>query len=280
MLTLLRRTGQKAACGPLELDTGNPLARAAVFALPFNDVFSATPFDPIGKTVCSLSGTKWNSIKAGGLGLGFGLVQGVNTADKLTTAFTDATAVQRSFSMWFYLDGAGGGNAHMWSKGSVEQVQFGGTDLTILYYIRAWSVTNGTWTITGPSTGTWHHFALTYDGSSTSNNPAIYLDGSPVTVSVAATPAGSLSTADTSVYQLGNITSGASGWDGMLDNFCIWNRILTAGEVRQLYAEPYAIWQPQPLRRFPGTLGQVAMPPIPARRNDPWFLAREWMAIR
>jgi hypothetical protein len=88
---------------------------------------------------------------------------------------------------------------------------------------------------TDHAAGTWHHIALTYDGSTLS----LYLDSTLVD-SLPAT--GNICTSS-APFQLGSFSQGASYMDGFLDEVRVYNRALPANEIlahfeRRKYANP------------------------------------------
>lgn len=86
-------------------------------------------------------------------------------------------------------------------------------------------------TITGSttlSTGTWYHFAYTYDGS----NINLYLNGSTDATQVSKT--GTLPTKAQTV-NIGRESAGSEYIDGMLDEIGIWSRALSGAEISELY---------------------------------------------
>ncbi len=108
-------------------------------------------------------------------------------------------------------------------------------------FSKGWSSTSGEWSISRPSINVWHHIVVTYNGSSASNNPIIYVDGSAQSVTPVTTPVGTLNTTDASAYWIGNRESDSTkNWSGNLAEFGIWDRILTPDEVLSLskYASP------------------------------------------
>lgn len=107
-------------------------------------------------------------------------------------------------------------------------------DSTKMYFQRTWSTGGGVWSITKPSADTWHNIVVTYDGSSSSNDPLIYVDGSSQTVTEETAPTGSIDNSDTSAYLLGNRDAFDRNWNGRLAEFSFWDRVLVAGEVNML----------------------------------------------
>ncbi len=95
----------------------------------------------------------------------------------------------------------------------------------------------GRWeTQSGISPNEWHHLVVTYDNSSNSNVPVFYVDGVAVTTVVTGTPTGTQNSDSGSNLEIGGIFSGFSGgFDGVIDDVRIYNRILTADEIADLY---------------------------------------------
>lgn len=102
---------------------------------------------------------------------------------------------------------------------------------------------DGRWesTSTEIDINTWTHIIVIYDGSSTSNNPIIYINSSPITLTESITPIGTISSDSTSNLYIGNDSTQSYTFDGLLDDLFIVNRILTASEVTEAYngGSPY-----------------------------------------
>jgi hypothetical protein len=166
---------------------------------------------------------------------GFGATFGVGSTDSLNSAYTTATAAQASLSAWIWINGAGGGSQGvvlrrdtttygLWMNASTASMQWAAN----------FSGNNGDWTWTAPSTGAWHHIAVTYDGSSTANKPTVYIDGATVSVTVNVAPIGTLTQVLSGTY-IGNRADGMRNWDGKLAEVAYWaGSLLTANEVKAL----------------------------------------------
>lgn len=171
---------------------------------------------------------------------GFGSTVGSGTTDVIVTTLT-AHADQRSFAFWFNRNGAGGNNqGRLFDKRSnggslVELCYFdasNGADLKLIYQ-RMWSTGTGTWSVNGggvTATGTWNHVVITYDSTSTSNDPVIYINGVSQTVTEIATPSGTANT-NTDPYHIGNLGAQSRVFDGQIADFAIWSRLLSGGEA-------------------------------------------------
>ena len=173
-----------------------------------------------------------------------------SSSDKITTALS-ASSTQRSIGIWAYRTGDGGGgfgrmcdralstdNELLWCDGPSNKYE---------YQIR-WSGAQARWTIPKPSDNAWHHVLVTYDGSSTANDPKIYLNGALQTVTRLVAPSGTIATASGN-YIIGNRDSTANrGWDGYLAEFAVWDRILSSTEAAAIgTAKKSALWYPDKL---------------------------------
>lgn len=113
-----------------------------------------------------------------------------------------------------------------------------------LVFVFGWSTTDGQWSIAYPNANP-HHYVVTYDWGSTSNNPVVVVDGVIKTVTRRISPAGSKD-ANTSNLKLFQGSGGTGNqWDGGLNYLRRWNRMLPNNEARQLYADPFQIYKRQ-----------------------------------
>jgi hypothetical protein len=91
--------------------------------------------------------------------------------------------------------------------------------------------------ITAPSTGSWHHVVVVMDVSQAASGFTIYVDGSAVSdthYNTNSSTHGAITGGDVTLGAQGNGQAGTF-FDGGLDEFGIWNRLLTSDEVSQLY---------------------------------------------
>ncbi|MFQ6030232.1 MAG: LamG-like jellyroll fold domain-containing protein, partial [Dehalococcoidia bacterium] len=144
-----------------------------------------------------------------------------------------------SIAMWFFADTIGESN-----KGKLidreKSFKIGFTNSSSKLYVSfsRWNGASGKWRFTSDDgeslLGGWHHLVVTYDYSSTANDPMMYLDGVLVAeVREDQTPAGTPSS-DTSPLVLGNDTDQDRTFDGRLDDVQIYNRVLSESEVVSL----------------------------------------------
>lgn len=169
---------------------------------------------------------------------GFGSTYGSGTTDKVNTSLS-AHATLRSYHMHVYRNGAGGGNVgRMFQKqtsagGDIVEWLVFVNSATAYEYGRKWSGSYAYWRCTAPASGAWKSIGISYDASSTLNDPLMYIDGVSQSVSEVAGPSGTVST-NSEIYMLGNKYDDANNWDGMLARFAVWDAILTVDEFAAL----------------------------------------------
>ena len=103
-----------------------------------------------------------------------------------------------------------------------------------LNFTHAFSSTSGSWKTTDRviTLNKWNHVAITYDGSSVSNDPIIYVDGKSVPLTEGTTPAGSYSSDSSSDLIIGNKSDGSRTFDGVIDMARIFDDVRTQSEIR------------------------------------------------
>ncbi len=108
------------------------------------------------------------------------------------------------------------------------------------YFSQTFTVLKGIWRAqAGAITlNVWQHACMTYDGSSTTNVPVVYINATPQTVTTFSIPSGTRNDeGGASIQHIGNYSDAFpnSSFDGALDEVRIYNRILTSAEVKRLY---------------------------------------------
>lgn len=173
---------------------------------------------------------------------GFGPTSGQTDVDTVVTGSLNLGANPYTVSLWTLANTSGGGTHSLYYYSGPNDFIYiyGG----IFYFNRIFSTTNGTWSYFGGASP-WRHLCITYDPTSISNIPTIYLNGIAQTLHGSTTPVGT-SGSSAGAYTLGNTTPTNINryWDGNLAEFAIWNNtLLTASEVNTLYkgVSPLAI---------------------------------------
>lgn len=105
------------------------------------------------------------------------------------------------------------------------------------YLYRHFSGNGGSWYPTSDTIplNEWTHVCVTYDDTSTSNDPVFYLNGSSVTVTEENAPTGTADSEASSDLHIGTNDVTDQVFDGKIDEVRVYNRILSTGEVSALY---------------------------------------------
>ena len=111
----------------------------------------------------------------------------------------------------------------------------------------SWSGGSVAWSVPYPGDTLPHMYVVTYDSGSTSNVPLVYKDGIEIATTLrTAGPSGSIVDGTTSIM-IGNLTQSGNvqtrTWNGKIGLTRLYNRILTPTEVKQLYTDPWCIYQ-------------------------------------
>lgn len=122
------------------------------------------------------------------------------------------------------------------SVGWALEVYGGGGDLEISF-IRHFSTLKGEWTgNTGTlPLGVWQHVCVTYNDTSTANDPTLYVNGTPVSFAETSTPSGTAVSDASNALSMGVLDGGTGPFDGKIDEVRVYNRILSSAEVKGLY---------------------------------------------
>jgi hypothetical protein len=102
-----------------------------------------------------------------------------------------------------------------------------------------WS-NSATWVVSPGAINNVYQVAVTYNSSSTANDPIMYVNGVSASVSETVTPSGTLATGTNAPFILASSASTAS-ITGDTYNFLIYNRILSAAEILDAYNSRLAI---------------------------------------
>jgi hypothetical protein len=108
-------------------------------------------------------------------------------------------------------------------------------------YSNIFNVAPGIWrTNTTPlTTGSWYHIVMTYDISSTGNDPVIYVNVSPQAITETGTPSGSAFLREGVPLMVGNVKTNSEDYDrpfdGQIKDVRVYHHILTAAEITELY---------------------------------------------
>ena len=134
----------------------------------------------------------------------------------------------------FWMNCTNSGQDNYFLVGAVADDRYAYLDSTDRLIFHAYFDGNdGNWKTDDPvATDEWIHIAISYDGSSTSNHPEIYVNGTRVKISQTATPTGKLEEYDAKI-RIGYHSS--VGFEGYLSDIAFYNTNLNSNEIRQIY---------------------------------------------
>ncbi len=108
------------------------------------------------------------------------------------------------------------------------------SDSTLQWY-QLFSSVPGFWSSPTPlRMDEWQFISITYDSSSTSNEPLMYLNGESLLVTETINPSGTRTSEASDNLTIGGSSAGAI-FDGTLDDVRIYNRVLSQKEITRLY---------------------------------------------
>lgn len=248
------------------LDWSNPLASSLVAAWLLDE-------DTTNTLVKDYSGNGYNAVLAGGRYTedlhvegqsGYGAFDYNGASDYVIDddAFWDSlftTGQPWSVSFWVYLDVKPADQVKFIHKTQMAPSRW----LDFVYYTDMYGVTNkwhvgmydGTNSVSGDvsqddPTGQWHHFAVTYDGNS---DLKLYIDLVPGTKTIFGTVPNFGNTVDLQI--------GESSFGGKLDAVMIFNRVLTADEVQQLYEDSMSLFADAEAQSLPAEIIEDVIQP-------------------
>jgi hypothetical protein len=168
---------------------------------------------------------------------GFGATRGSASTDRIATAVTSSNSV-RTYAFWMkansYTDLMRIMAKH--NATETERIVYEAASGNLTYF-RRHATANGNWLINGStiSTGTWAHYALTYDSSNNANDPIWYRNGVAVGTTELVTPSGAVTTNAEAIWWGNRQSDAARVLDGDLAEMAIWNAVLDASEIVSLY---------------------------------------------
>ncbi|MHA2060818.1 MAG: LamG domain-containing protein [Candidatus Sifarchaeia archaeon] len=163
---------------------------------------------------------------------------GFDNTDDTVTVPNDASINDLdtlTLTAWFYANGWGENNAgRIFYKPDAFDILLT-SDGQFIFNAERWT-NDGTW-ITPQNTltlGQWYHIAVTYDYSSTSNDPSFYVNGKPVVVIQTSAPSGGPNS-ESADLEIGNTSGLGRTFDGQIDDVRIYNYALTQQQINDVY---------------------------------------------
>ena len=104
-----------------------------------------------------------------------------------------------------------------------------------LSFAAYWNSASSYWdSAAGLSTGAWTHVCVTYSNSLTTNDPIFYINGAVSATTEIATPAGAYETGTGGTVQISSSLI-TKKFDGLISDVRVYNRILSAAEILEMY---------------------------------------------
>jgi hypothetical protein len=154
-----------------------------------------------------------------------------------------------TLNLWFALNEPPPGSQNMRLFDFSNEMQFnlnvnnfyGTSNAAQLEFSSSWSSNDGNWKAdeTPVEYGDWHMMTVTYDQSSPSNDPMIYMDGLPLKVTEASAPSGDVESfatfAQCFVGGQRLVSTARHPFSGSLAEFSVWTDIATPEEVELIW---------------------------------------------
>lgn len=202
-----------------------------------------TPINNVNRRFGTSSGLDWvGSNSKYGYGIDFNA-----STDYFQYSLQGSEKFSTKMSFEFIMTRESGGSGVAYSRFlSIENDN--GDDILAVYndngdagwgvpFFMNWDSQAGIWSIPYPDTAE-HHYIVTYDGQSTSNDADIWVDGVRQTVTERLTPSGSLPTIGAHSLIIGNNAEHNQAMDGKHYLVRYWNRILSDKEKIALFNDP------------------------------------------
>jgi hypothetical protein len=175
---------------------------------------------------------------------------GSESQDDYVTAGSDTSIdnlEDMTFSAWIYPESTGEGGAGRIFQKAASSINGRGLYINTnnsLGYYHGWSTsTSGfaTWVTPNDSISlnTWNHVVVTYNKSSTGNDPSIYINGILQTLNETSAPTGVSGDDSSGTLYFGNRDTLDRTFDGYLDSIKLYNVLLTAEQVKVIYNRGY-----------------------------------------
>jgi hypothetical protein len=150
----------------------------------------------------------------------------VEVSDSPTIRFNTSFSI----TAWVYSTSSGG--THIITKKGATDINYncrvGGLTQKLKFTVEVASGTKTTTAAGAFPTNEWVHIACVYNGTDIMVYENGVQTGTPVSV-------GETILTSSEVMHVGDNTAGASVWGGYIDEFALWNRSLTAAEIKALY---------------------------------------------
>lgn len=236
------------------IDWGNPITKGLVFCMPLSEGAGQKPMEITTNTPGSFAGSPlpvWGKnlygtrLRYDGAGSGGGAVYWTAKSKNRGLLVYTVEAI-------INMTGGGGGNAGTYFRNTdntntMMTLRCWDGSANSISFTHRFTIQSPTWRITGLTAGVTYHIVVSYDANNTSNVPTMYVNGRSVSYTTFASPSGTADAVSDTQYIVGNINQtgnvGTRTWQGDINYVNMWNRILTPTEVKQLYTDPWCIYQ-------------------------------------
>lgn len=249
MATTWLSTGGKLSFGvkpPLPiLDVGHPLVNGLVFDCNYIAPAGTGNKELTGRTPISTYTASTPTIGPHGAARTFPGSTATDRDTYVTNASVNALKTI-TVEMLVKFNGAGGGGlGRIFSKGAASPLlDVIYNDANTRFNVRSqWGTTLGEWeTTTGTAPlSNWIHFVVAYNANAAANVPIFYVNGVLSAVSVVTQAAGT-APVDTTALVVGNRTAADRSVSADISHVRMWNRMLTASEIAELYSDPFQLY--------------------------------------
>lgn len=225
------------------INWGNPITKGIVFDVPLFENSGLGARDIVHNTRGTFGNSPLWVTKQMGTGVGFT----GSDADKIEyitqSRVNDIHKV--TVETMAIMDASPGNGIRIMHKGGTSRRYFQNLehDNGNMYCAADWSGSQGAWSFSAAliTTGLPFHHIVTYDDSSTTNDPVVYLNGKTIALTEVVTPAGARNT-DAATLNIGNSFGTTHSWKGTIFYVRMWDRCITATEARSLYTNPWQIY--------------------------------------
>ncbi|MBI5405797.1 LamG domain-containing protein [Candidatus Kaiserbacteria bacterium] len=206
---------QNAADSSGQGNNGNLINFTSTTTVP-GPVGQALSFDGVNDIVSIPASSSLNNLKAtGGMTLSVWIYPKSLGQNNLGRIFDKANAITPT----------GGWILNLSNQTAANQINFANSGSTALSSL---SVANAI------TLNKWQHVALTWDGATTASTVKIYINGIETTYA-SAVDGVSLDSDAAEAVKIGNDKSGVRTFNGFIDDARVYNRVLSAQEITQLY---------------------------------------------
>lgn len=177
--------------------------------------------------------------------MAYDLVPASSQSINYTLNAAQTTLDTATYGFWAWGDNYAINYKKWWYQGTVGdreiamEMDTGYGSPTGFVFVAKWSGLPGVWSCNAAATGGWHHYIITYNWGSTSNDPIVYIDGASVAITERLGPSGTKDNNGTTL-NLGSESNTTLYFDGKLAEPFMYNRIITATEAAGIGTDKFS----------------------------------------